>query len=143
MGFEEVLSKNLDGIEAPKPLPVGNYLLKVGKQIFGESKEKHTPYCRYEMEVLEPKSGVDLEALSMVGNYKAKKLRVDFWLTEDAIHRLKKFLEACGLSIKGKSVKQAIPEACGQTVIGNMTQRPNERDPDTVYNDVAAFAKVS
>lgn len=139
--FAGVLDKNLTDVVAPKPAPVGNYVLRIGEPTFGQSAQKKTPYVRYPLDILEPSSGVDVEDLAGVDLEKiSKNLRTDFWLTEEAVIHLKKFLEKSGVEVEGRTLRAAIPEAAGQLIIGHIKHRPNDRDPEIVYNDVDAWA---
>ena len=72
----EELERGWNG-EIPKksfaPLPKGSYKVRIEKYEFGTSKEKGTPYMKWQMQVLEPEK------------YNKRKLFHSFWLTPKTI----------------------------------------------------------
>lgn len=144
MAFEDILSMNLGDAKAPPVYPIGNYLMKIGEYKLGESKQKKTFYAEYEMFVLEPKSGVDLEAFSMAGiDLSKRKLRATFYLTEDAVYRFKEFAEKAGVDPDGLPLKQALSECQGKQIIGYVTQDPSGKDGDQrMFNNISGWQKV-
>ncbi len=144
MGFEEVLDTKLGDAEAPPPFPVGNYLWKIGTPSFGEAKnENQTPYVRYMLRCVEPREGVDMEKFSMVKEPEKREIRQDFWLTEDAVHRLRDFVEKSGAPVNDEmSIRECIPLAGDLHILGYITQTKSKKPgDDTVYSNFSSFAK--
>ena len=59
---------------------------------FGKSSQKQTPYVRFHYNVLQALDSVPQEALADMDLNKAK-MRDDFYITEDAMFRLREFFE--------------------------------------------------
>jgi hypothetical protein len=128
------LSKPTDSIEKPKPLPAGTYNGVISKYEFGESKEKKTPYVRYHLTAHSAGEDVDPDSIEGIDLSK-KSLRRDFYLTEDAMYRVKDFLDSVGVSTSGRSLGEVIPEAINAAVLISVTQRSSP-DGSEIYNDV-------
>lgn len=141
MAFEDILNMNLGDAKAPPVFPIGNYLMKVGEYRLGESKQKKTLNAEFEIFVMEPKSGVDLEAFSAAGIDLAKrKLRATFYLTEDAVYRFREFAEKCGVEVEGLPLKQALSECQGKLIVGYVTQEPSGREGDQrMFNNITGW----
>lgn len=136
LDFSKLLSKPADDIEKPKPLPAGTYNGSVAKYEFAESKEKKTPFVRFMLSV--SSAGPDIEPESIEGiDLSKKQLRRDFYLTDDAMYRLKEFLESLGISSPGRAIGEMIPEALNCGVIIEVTQRSSQ-DGSEIYNDVGS-----
>lgn len=135
--FSKLLSKPIDDVSKPKPLPRGTYTGQVSGFEYAESKEKKTPFVRYTLKVHAPGEDVDtddLEGITVAG----KTLRKDFYLTDDSQWRVKEFLESCGIATSGRSLGETIPDAVNVQVMIEVTQRPGQ-DPSEIYNDVGTL----
>lgn len=139
--FKTLLSKPMDTVEKPKPLPAGTYNGSVQKYEFMESKEKKTPYARMHMSVHSAGADVDPDSLAGVDLSK-KTLRKDFYLTDDAAYRLKDFIESCGVQTAGRTIGETIPELLNAQVLIDVTQRPSE-DGSDIFNDVRSVRGVA
>jgi len=137
--FSKLLSKNMDEAERPKPLPPGTYHGRVTKHSLDASKEKKTPYVRFELQVVSAGDGIDPDALDGIDLSK-KSLRKDFYLTPDADYRLKEFLKSCGIQTAGRSFAEALPEAINAPVLIDVTQRAATDGSGEFYNDVNKLA---
>lgn len=136
--FAALLNKRADDIERPKPLPAGHYFATVLKHEFGSSKNKNTPYVRFGFKIASADSDVAPEALE--GVKIEREMRTDFYLTNDALFRLKDFFEACGLTVAGRQMNELVPETTGCSVKLQITQRPD--DKGNIYNDVKTVLKA-
>ena len=130
----------LGEIEKPKPLPAGSYaaLVKSIEQV--ETKgEKQTGYIRVNMEIVAPLGDVNEVDLEEFGNPSGKKIRTDFYITDDAIYRLQDFiLEHIGLDMAGMSLEQAIPQMVNNQVGVKITQEISKKDPSVIYAVVSS-----
>lgn len=118
--FASLVNVQAETIERPKPLPAGSYTALIEKQEFGTTSEKQTPYCRYLFKPTQAQDDVDATALAEV-NLSKISLRQDYWLTPDAVYRLKEFLEkTLGIESTGKTIGEMIPQAVGQQVLINV-----------------------
>ena len=132
--FKSLLSKPSDDITKPKPLPAGTYNGMVSKYEFGESKEKKTPYVRFFLTV--HSAGEDIDPADIEGiDLTKKQLRRDFYLTDDALYRLKEFAVSIGVEATGRSLGEMIPDCVNAQVLIAVTQR-NSQDGSEIYNDV-------
>jgi hypothetical protein len=133
--FSKLLSKPLDDIAKPKPLPVGTYTGVISAYEYKESNnEKKTPYVRFSIKVTGATDDIDSSDLDGVDVAK-KLLRKDFYLTDDAQYRVKEFLESAGISTSGRSLGETIPDAVNLPVLVGVTQRSGQ-DGTEIYNDV-------
>lgn len=125
--FNTLLDQKADDFEAPKPLPAGEYTFIVDNYEFGESSVQKTPYVRYFLRPTEAGEDVDEDLLAEVNNWQQKRLRMTFYLTENAGFMLRNFLEeACQIDIAGKTLKEIIPEAKGCEIIGTVSVQEGE-----------------
>lgn len=100
MSFKDLLAKPAEAVEAPKPLPIGTYDFLIKSFAYGESSQKKTPYVRFACIPMSAHADVDSELLTDYGPINKREFNLDFYLTEDAIFRLKEFCEALGLNTK-------------------------------------------
>jgi hypothetical protein len=134
--FSKLLSKPLDEISKPKPLPVGTYTGLISAYEYKESNsEKKTPYVRFTIKITGATDDIEPSDLDGVELTK-KQLRKDFYLTEDAQYRMKEFLESAGISTSGRSLGETIPDAVNLAVLVGVTQRSGGGDGTEIFNDV-------
>ena len=131
--FRTLLQTPMDTIEKPKPLPAGTYHGVVSRHEFGESSQKRTPYVRFHLQPTSAADDVDPAGLEGIDLSK-KALRRDYFLTADALYRLKGFLDSIGVSTTGRSLGEAIPDSTNARVLMQVTQRA--ADNGDLYNDV-------
>lgn len=140
VNFQALLSKPADEVKRPQAKPAGTYFGTISDYKFDESKKQKTPYVRFTVKNITPGEDVDQSALAgtpETGPIDLTKWSPnrDFYLTDDALYRLKDLLESCGIDTKGRSFAELIPELKGKPVQLSVTQRPSE-DGTTLYNDV-------
>lgn len=115
--FSKLLQKPVTSAERPKPKAAGTYLGVVSKYEFGESQQKKTPYVRYHISSVAPGPEVDMEENARNGIDLAKwSPYKDYFLTDDALYRLREFIESCGISVDGRSFNETIPEVVGKPI---------------------------
>jgi len=143
--FSSVLNRKPVEVERPKPLPAGTYHVMVEKHEFLESKEKKTPYLHILFKILGP--GPDVDPASLVGvDYAKRQLRQDFFLTEDALWRLREFFEkAIGIDIGQRTFGEIIAnELPTKQVMAMVVQVPSQKaGDDSIYNNISGFAKIN
>ncbi len=113
--FRSVLGQKVNEVEKPKPIPPGTYdaiiknfelLEKLGKQ--------ENPAVRFTFHGFQPGADVDMDQLETAGGMEALSRRTMgflFWLTPDAMWRLKEFLtEVCHLETDNRSFEEVLPE---------------------------------
>jgi hypothetical protein len=138
MDFTSLLSKNIDNVERPKPLPIGSYQFQIARYEFGESREKKTPFIRFFNRPAQPMDDVDTELLPP--NWNEREVRLDFYLTDEAIYRLKDFLEHLGLRISGRTFDTVIPETLNGMFVGYIS---HDVRGENTYANISKTAPVS
>ncbi len=138
VNFENLLSQPTDEVEKPKPLPAGTYQFAIVEHIFDTSSKKGTPYVRFMLSPIAAGEDVDEDLLAGVNNWQAKKMKFDCFLTEDAIWRLKDFLENAGINTSGRTFAECVPEAMGAFVSGFVKHDINGEDTYANIDKVTA-----
>lgn len=140
--FSELLSKNTDNVERPKPYPAGHYYGKLGKFTLGDQNQNKTPYVRFPVTAVSP--GEDIDPADLEGiNLGKKQFRSDFFLTEDAEYRLKEFLKSLGLNVQGRSFGEILPETPGADVYFELTSQPSDREEGVFVNFITNITGVA
>lgn len=138
--FNELLSVNIDDVKAPKALPNGTYFGTISAYNFGETRPKDgktpTKTLHIDVQLTHPSDDVDADDLEGIDLAK-KRLGNDFYLTEDAIFRLAKFLKSLGL--EGGSLSELIPEIISQPVMVEVSKTLKKGTEDEFYNNIVAM----
>jgi len=141
--FGAILDTPSSEVERPKPLPVGSYVCVVkGLPRFDKSSKKQTEFVEFTLQPLTAGDDVDQDALEEMGGFSSRTMRATFYITEDAIWRLKKFL-AEDLEIDGedRTLRQMIDDAPGKQVLVNIKHRAS--DDGGIFAEIASTAPVS
>lgn len=149
---QALLAKPLDEIKAPINLPVGSYVGIVTKHEFDKAKnEKASPLVRFDVVAQEPLPDVDEAAFALATDEAqgGKKLadnpqRLEFWLTPDAVYRLKEFGEEhCGVDESDVANLAELIEALkGRPFVFVLEQVPNKKNPERPYINITRTAAV-
>lgn len=139
--FRDILSKPIESVEKPRALPAGTYHGRIDKYALGESREKKTPQCDVFLTILAPGDDVPAEMLEGV-KYQGKTVRKTYYLTDDSLYRFRELLESIhGDEAKGRTLHELLPGLVQSNVIMEVTQRPNDREPGSFFNDVGKVLK--
>ena len=142
--YNALLDKTVGSAERPKAVPLGIYTGLITEIAFDVSAKKKTPYVRYSVKPFQAVSGVDPDLLAAAGGQDrlAKlKLGLDFYLTEEAMWRLREFLEeALRIDCTTRSFKEAIPYAVNQRITFVMDVQVSE-DGKASYNQIKTVLK--
>jgi hypothetical protein len=129
VNFRSLLSVKADDVKAPSPLPEGTYHGNIDRYEFGESQNKKTPYIRYTVKL--HSSGEDVAQEDLEGiELSSRKLTQDFYLTTDALYRLKDFIASLGIQTEGRTLEELIPETVNMSVVAYVIQRMNPEKPE-------------
>lgn len=140
--FGSILDKQSTDIERPKPLPVGAYICVVkGLPRFDKSSKKQTEFVEFLLQPLATQDDVDQDDLAEMGGFTNKTIRATYYLTEDAIWRLKKFLVDLGIDEEDKSLRQMISEAPGRQIIVGLRHEASD-DGESVFAKLSSTAAV-
>ena len=145
VNFAALLSKRVDETERPKVFPAGPYRGIVSGHEFLTSSKKGTPFVRFNVKLISPLEGVDEELFEQAGGMDKlsarKPLNFDFYLTDDALYRLREFLEN-GLQMNGsgRAFDEMIPETTNAEFTPIVSHSSGERD--TVWMNIDSFARA-
>lgn len=137
--FSALLNTNVEDAERPKPLPIGHYDVTVDRYEMGKSAKKGTPFVRFYYK--NPQPAEDVEPSLLEGVKLNRELRTEFYLTPDALYRLREFIEKLGLDVTGRNFNDLLPETSGLPIRIRVEQRPDERG-ENIYNDITGFVTV-
>lgn len=132
--FKSLLSRPLDEVKRPPPMPAGLYYGIISGFKFQESpwenKETGEPdaQVQYIINRLEADATIAPELLAEIDLSK-RQMRADLPLSGGNEYITKSFLEACGIAVAGRGFGEACPEAVGQSVMFDVTHRLNKQDP--------------
>lgn len=141
--FGALLDKPSSDIERPKPLPQGTYICVVkGLPKFDKSSKKQTEYVEFILQPLQAAEDVDQDSLTEMGGIANKTIRATYYITEDALWRLKKFLtEDLQIEEGDNSLRQMIAETPGKQVAVFLKHQASD-DGQSVYAQIASTAAV-
>ena len=115
--FTDILKVKRGEVERPSPMPVGDYVCVVSKDIRQDkSKVKSTPFVEYTYKVLEALESVDTDQLDewLTKKDGSKKklsevtIKDTYYITEGSLWRLEDMLKACLGEDSDMSMEQAI-----------------------------------
>ena len=139
--FASLLDEAPTEISRPKPLPIGTYLCTVKDYETGASRQKQTPFVRFNLLPIAALEDVDEDDLALAGGCDGKALRLDIWVTSDAVYRLDEFHTHCGIELEEGVSRSARNDLCvNQQVLAVVAHRVDEKDPERIYTDVARTA---
>lgn len=142
--FGSILDKPSISIDKPKPLPTGTYVCIVkGLPRQDKSKQKGTEFVEFNLEIVQPLQDVSEEAIEAAGGVVGKTIRGIFYLTDDSLWRLKKFLvEDLELEELDKSLRVLLSETPGKQVVASVKHEPSQ-DGKSVFSRLDSTAPVS
>ena len=139
--FGALLDKPASDVERPKPLPQGSYHCIVkGLPRFDKSSKKFTEFVEFTLQPTAAGEDVDEEDLAAMGGIANKTIRATYYITEDALWRLKDFLGHCGIEEDG-SLRNMIDQTPNCEVIAFIKHRASE-DGQSVFAELAKTAPV-
>lgn len=129
--FKALLSRPVASAERPKPKAAGTYSGIIESFRFDTSAQKKTPYVRFTLTNLSPGPDVSQADLDAAGADLSRwKPTIDFYLTEDALYRLREVIENCVPNSSGRSFNETVPEMKGKAVLITV-QNENYEDKQT------------
>lgn len=153
--FADILDTPSTEISRPKPLPQGTYLWMVkGLPRLDKSTRKGTEFSEYICQCLEASDDVDEDALKAsltkasgdVIPLRDRTIRVTFYHTEDALYRLKKFLDDLDIEEldggKPRKMRERMQDVPGRQFWGHLKHTPSE-DGEMIFANIDKTAKVT
>lgn len=129
--FTSLLHKDMEEIKKPAAWPTGLYPGRILRYEPGESTQKKTPYMRFTVGVTDFPEALD-ESEREGFDLEGKTFRCDYYLTEDALFRLKDLM--AGLGFTGY-LDEALPQSVGSDVMIDLTQELNQQTSE-IFNRV-------
>lgn len=130
--FNTLLSAPVDSFVKPPLMPRGTYRGTIVKHEYGKSTKKQTPYVEFTARVDE--AGDDIVRTDLEGvRFEGRTFSESYYLTPDAMYRLKEFLQSLGIKTEGRSVGEAIPDSAGGQVLMFVEHAPSQRNQDEFY----------
>lgn len=138
--FSAILDKTAGLAEAPSPPPPGTYfgtIVGVPTTRTAKTKDGEKGLISFQFALTEAGEDVDAEELEKTGGLRmksgeAKKMRFDFWLGDDNMWILDRFVEGFGFErdpetgFGGKSYKDMFEEIVGRDVTMTLESRSYE-----------------
>lgn len=116
--FTDLLDRPATDFVPPPPIPAGTYVGVIkGLPAYGESSKKKTKQVEFSINLLEAMDDVDQEELKGMGGIAGKTVKATYYLTDDAIYRLREFLEHCGIEVGKQSIRADVDETPGKQVV--------------------------
>jgi hypothetical protein len=150
--FGSILDKPSTDVERPKPLPTGTYQCVVdGQPRMDKSSKKGTEFVEFSlkpMAALDDVNEDDLNASLTSGDGSVKplsdkRIRATYYLTEDALWRLKKFLVSDLQIEEGKKkIRQMVGEAQNRQVLATIKHVPSD-DGTSIFAQLGITAPVA
>lgn len=146
--FADLMNMEVEKAEPPPVRPAGTWdLMIVGYDDTVVSSQKETPGIEVEFKMLAAGADVDQDELEEWEEQTDKDRRTisdTFWTTEKSMFMLRRFIEATGVPIGGKTFKQVLPELPGNSVKAYIVKKPR-RGPGQqgqFYNEIANYMPV-
>lgn len=137
--FNALLDADPTQFERPPLVPEGDFLSLIKGRKFDKSAQKKTPYVRFDFQLIAPMESVSQEALDGIDLAKAKP-HDDFYLTEDAMFRLRELFELVDAVMP--STRESIDACVGKQVILTFGHSPSQRDPNRMYAEIRGYARA-
>lgn len=138
--FTSLLNKPSGQAKKPQALPVADFPGVIKGYELGESREKKTPYVRFNLGLTDWPDGVDpvLKDDGTPIDLSNRQLRRDFYLTPDAEWRFDEFLKALIPNSEGQTYADLLPQTTGAAVLVEVRQYMNTQTNE-IGNEVAGL----
>ena len=145
VNFKSLLKGKAEEAVRPPKLPAGQYLSTIMSFVYGKSRKKQTPFVDFNWNINAASDEIDAELLvdaeGNAMNVEGKKIRSTFYITPDAMWRLKDFFESVVGSISGRSFEELISDSPGTQAWLDVSQVPTD-DGEDVFNEVVGYANT-
>jgi hypothetical protein len=146
INVQHLLSRPMDSVKKPPTKPAGTYNGIIAGFKFAESKVQKTPYVRFTINNVTPGQDIapdqQLDADGQPIDFSKWIPHKDFFLTDDALFRLKSFLEeGLQLPCNGRQFVEVLPDTKGMPVMFTATQRTSD-DGKEIYIDIGDVVKA-
>lgn len=145
--FKDLLNKKVDEQERPALLPAGIYEGQIlGYEPTEAQNEQKTPMIRFSLKLTGPSAEIDENDLIDASGKEIKvadrRMRSDFWLTDEDLWKLSEFIKSCGIDTGGRGFNETLPETRNAPIFVTITQTPDKKkqNPDgspIIYNNIS------
>jgi hypothetical protein len=142
--FSSLLRKPAGEAKKPPALPAGDYRGIVKSYELGDNNKNKTPYVRIHVTLVSFPDDMDDDEIRGSVDLSKRAQRKDFYLSEDSMWRLDKFLRSCGLELSGRAYDEVLPELVNSEVVAVLKQRLNHEtsEPMSFMDDVVGMNSV-
>lgn len=154
MRFSEALDRKLEEVKRPPNLPVGHYIWQISKhpdfdEFDGRDGGKFERVT-FQLSCVQASDDVDPDELASYGNVQGALNRKTFLFNnsdddkanfERSMFNLKRFLEHAGVD-QSLSLSEALAASVGAQFLGELTHRPDPKDPEVIYAEVGKTAPL-
>ena len=125
--FSSLLKKPAGEAKKPDALNAGDYPGIIKSFEMGDANKNKTPYVRFNVGLTSWPDEPQTDAAGTPIDLSKRQLRRDFFFTEEALWRLDAFLAEIGISAKGRSYEEALPETVGANILVEVQQYMNQQ----------------
>jgi|SRR5215471_13022832 len=147
VNFKELLDRPVDSAKKPPTKPPGTYRGIIASFKFDESKQQRTPFVRFTINNVQPGDDILANPKNLLDdegeqiNFSKWIPYKDFYLTDDALYRLKEFMHSLGIDTAGRSFNETLPEVTGMPVLFHGVTSTSD-DGKNVYTNVADITGI-
>ncbi len=121
VNIKALMDRPVESAKKPSLKPAGVYTGVIGSFKFDESSRKKTPFVRLSVKNCMPGDGITPEQLIDPEDGTPMDLSrwnpyEDYYLTEDALYRVRELMESCQMKVAGRSFSETVPELVNQPV---------------------------
>lgn len=121
VNIKALMDRPVESAKKPTLKPAGTFNGVIASFKFDESSRKKTPFVRLSVKNCVP--GPDITQDQLVDPEDGSPMDLsrwspweDYYLTEDALYRVRELMESCKIPVTGRSFSETIPELVNQPV---------------------------
>jgi hypothetical protein len=153
MNFTESLDRKLEDIQRPPNLPVGHYVWQVTKMPEIQTRDGANgtfDIVKFMLTCVSAHDDVDPDELAEYGDPAGAVVSRDFIFSqspddktkfEQSMFNMRRFFQHLGLD-ESLTVSQSMEASLNQQVLGKIRHRPDPKDPEVVYQEIASTAAI-
>jgi hypothetical protein len=144
VNIKALIDRPVESAKKPTLKPAGTYSGVIQSFKFDESSQKKTPFVRLNVKNCQPGADIAPEALLDPEDQTPMDLSKwspyeDYYLTDDALYRVRELMESCKMNIAGRKFSETIPELVNQPVVFTFV---HETITDRQTNEARLVGKI-
>ena len=143
MNLKALLDRPVESAKRPTLKPAGTYTGSIASFKFDESSQKKTPFVRLTVKNCQPGENITPESLKDEDGETMDLSKwapyEDYYLTEDALYRVRELMESLRMNFAGRQFNEMIPELVNQAV---MFEFVHETITDRQTNEARIVGKI-